>query len=571
LSINFYSPSTRAAGSDLAISISPLGLVELADEEFQVHGPRLNRYAASWSFYLGHHHAFRREPGEPHMTFNYVRALTDFGINFALGRGVTFQSAKEYAHIVPALLNRIWETDNNKQEILNEIGQQGAVSGDMFVKVAYEPAWTDPAGNFHPGRVRILPLNSSFVFPEWHPHDRERLLRVKIKYKFWGTNLEGTRQVYTYTEILTDSVIEEYINDDLIDQRPNPLGVIPIAYAPNISISGSPWGLSDSYDLIALNRAYNETAEEIQDIIAYHAAPVTIITGAKASNLERGARKVWGGLPKDAQVYNLENGVDLSGPLEFMQLLKTAMHEMAGVPETALGSFVPISNTSGVALSIMWEPATRRRDKKLINLSKLLRQINELALRTLFLNEPATLTYDPDTDGIIQPGQPYVIDPADPLVYRTECEWPDAMPTDKLIKLNEIQLMMALGLESKRGALKSLGVEFPDEKAQEIFEELVQDAKEQGALDIINAQIGAAIVETTGMNPDGTPPEQPNTTNPQSGSTNSIPAGPKPKSNGMSDELRKLIEGNGNQLKTELVTQAYGTKLPQRRNPDTDY
>ncbi|WP_344585738.1 phage portal protein [Nonomuraea roseoviolacea] len=572
MSINFYSPSTRAAGSDLAISISPLGLVELADEEFQIHGPRLNRYASSWAFYLGHHHAYRREPGEARMTFNYVRGLTDFGINFALGRGVTFQSAKEYAHIVPALLNRVWETDNNKPEVLHEIGQQGGVSGDMFVKIAYENAWTDSANNFHPGRVRILPINSSFVFPEWHPHDRERLLRVKIKYKFWGTNLEGTRQVFTYTEVLTDSWIEEYINDDLIDQRPNPLGIIPIAYAPNISVSGSPWGLSDSHDLIALNRQYNEVAEEVADIIAYHAAPVTIITGAKASNLEKGAKKVWGGLPKDAQVFNLENGVDLTGPLNFMQLLKTAMHEMAGVPETALGSFVPISNTSGVSLAIMWEPATRKRDRKLVNLTRLLRQVNELVLRTLFMNEPETLYYDPDTDGIIQPGQPAVIDPADPLVYRTECEWPDAMPTDKLIKLNEIQVMMALGLESKRGALKSLGVEFPDEKAQEIFEELVKDAKEQGALDIINAQIGAAIVETTGMNPDGTPPEQPKTsTSPASGSTNSNPpAGPKPKSGGMSGELKSLIDATGNQIKSELVTQAYGTKLPQRRNPDTD-
>jgi hypothetical protein len=45
MSIDFTSPSMRAAGSDLTIAISPLGLVELSDEEFEVHGPRLNRYA----------------------------------------------------------------------------------------------------------------------------------------------------------------------------------------------------------------------------------------------------------------------------------------------------------------------------------------------------------------------------------------------------------------------------------------------------------------------------------------------------------------------------------------------
>lgn len=51
----FMSASMRAAGSDLTIAISPLGLIELSDEEFEVHGPRLTRYAQNWAFYLGHH------------------------------------------------------------------------------------------------------------------------------------------------------------------------------------------------------------------------------------------------------------------------------------------------------------------------------------------------------------------------------------------------------------------------------------------------------------------------------------------------------------------------------------
>lgn len=52
-SIDFAPASYRAASSDLTISISPLGLVELADEEFEVHGPRLNRYSLNWAMYLG--------------------------------------------------------------------------------------------------------------------------------------------------------------------------------------------------------------------------------------------------------------------------------------------------------------------------------------------------------------------------------------------------------------------------------------------------------------------------------------------------------------------------------------
>lgn len=49
--IDFWSASHRASSSDLTVSVSPLGLVELADEEFEVHGPRLNRYSSAWAWY----------------------------------------------------------------------------------------------------------------------------------------------------------------------------------------------------------------------------------------------------------------------------------------------------------------------------------------------------------------------------------------------------------------------------------------------------------------------------------------------------------------------------------------
>jgi hypothetical protein len=115
-------------------------LVELADEEFEVHGPRLNRYAQNWAYYLGHHWAYRREAGEAQVTFNYVKALADFINIFTFGKSVDFRTPKETEAIVPALLKRVWEIDNSKDAVLWEMGNQGGVSGDCFVKVAYEPA-----------------------------------------------------------------------------------------------------------------------------------------------------------------------------------------------------------------------------------------------------------------------------------------------------------------------------------------------------------------------------------------------------------------------------------------------
>jgi hypothetical protein len=506
MGIAFYPPSYRAAASDLTIAISPLGLVELADEEFEIHGPRLNRYANNWAWFLGHHWAYRREIGEPQLVFNWVRAFSDFLVNFSFGKGIFFTSPEATQAITPYLLKQVWEIHNNKHALLNEIGQQGSVSGDVFVKVAYEPPYVDMANLPHEGRIRILPLNPAFCFPEWHPHDRTRMIRFKLKYKFWGTAMDGTRQVMTYVELITDDQIEEYINDELIDQRPNQLGEIPVAYCPNYAVSSSPWGLSDIQELIPLNREYNEKATEISDIINYHVAPVTVITGAKASNLEKGPRKIWAIGSDKAKVTNLELETNFTGPLGYMELLKQAMHEMTGVPATALGTLQPISNTSGVALALQYQPLMLKHDRKKTQYIPLFQRINELVIKHAFLFEPGLTVYNPALSSIrLMPDQIPQLDPLDPVSYRSIVEWTSPMPMDTLITINEVQAKMAMNLESRKGALRELGEQFPDQKMREIFEEMIEDAKEQGALDLIRSQLGAFNMAATGMTPDGQP------------------------------------------------------------------
>ena len=440
--IDFWSPSYRASSSDLTVAISPLGLVELADEEFEVHGPRLNRYSTCWAWYLGHHWSYRREMGEQNITLNYIRTMSDYITNFCFGKGIQWKVPEQNAAIIPQLLHKVWEQDNSKHYVLWEMGQLASVTGDCFVKVAYEEPYEDTAGMYHEGRTRIIPLNPSHCFPEYHPHDRDRILRFKLKYRFWGTSPEGTRQVYTFTEILTDDSIEQYINDELIDQYQNPLGIIPIVHIPNMTISSSPWGQSDIWDIIPLNRELNEKMTEVSDIINYHAAPVTIITGTKASQLERGPKKVWAGLPKDANVFNLESRGEMSGALEYVNFIKRTMHEITGVPETALGQMQPISNTSGVALAIQYQPMMNRYSMKKIHFTKGLERVNEIIIRTAAIFEPWLLTYDPSKASEPERDQLPQLDPADPLTYQTTIHWPEPLPIDVLIKLNEVQAKM---------------------------------------------------------------------------------------------------------------------------------
>lgn len=826
---------------------------------------------------------------------NYVRAMSDYITNFCFGKGVQFKCPEQNSAIIPHLLHKVWETHNNKHHVLWEMGQLASVTGDCFVKIAYEPPYQDGLGIVNEGRIRIIPINPAHSFPEYHPHDRDRLLRFKLKYRFWGcvdtdtealtregwkrydelnigddilvldsdtdeitwkpvaavnvydydghmvawdnhidamstpnhrwlaerqhgrgettryereivrtefdiegdsavakmrkgsrilvgggtplafsdqpkfsdefvetlawfvcegnwhrnqqnylsarlaqsatrypdklsnlrrlaswweseggtfsegkqkpngvvefylgkgvaqalhgvvgddkqipawfltsltyaqaerfyeamidadgcrthgtkestrwtqldagrkdsfqmlcamlgkrtaqtscgekvqvyksrsidsrsttngarrvyledgkiwcptveggiwfarrngstywtgnTSPEGTRQVYTFTEILTDDLIEQYVNDELVDQYPNTLGRIPIVHIPNSSISSSPWGQSDIWDIIALNRELNEKMTDVSDIINYHAAPVTIITGAKASQLERGPKKVWAGLPKDAQVFNLESRGEMAGALEYIQFLKRTMHEITGVPENALGQTQPISNTSGVALAIQYQPIMNRYHMKRIHFTKGLEVINELIIRTAVVFMPEWLMYNPAIAEAPEPDQATQLDPADPLTYRTEIHWPDPLPVDVLIKLNEVQAKMAIGLESKKGALRILGEEFPNEKMAEIFEELRDDMLDQGALDMLRAQINQAVMMATGMipGPDGTADVA------SAGGANVTTA-----SDGGGPLPGTQVSDMGAGMVNNLVAKAYGARLAQRRVPDEE-
>lgn len=477
------------------------------------------------------------------------------------------------------MLDRVWKVDNDAPTVLWELAQTGSVCGDVFCKVAYEDAWTDPAGNEHAGRVRILPLNPSFCFPEWHPHDRSRMLRFKLKYRFWGTTLEGTRQVFTYTELITDNWFEEYINDELITSVKNPLGEIPIVHIPNRLISSSPWGMPDIADVIPLNRQYNETATALADIINYHAAPTTVIVGAKASQLEKSARKVWAGLPEKAQVYNLEMASDATLAQAFLDRIKQAMHEMTGVPANALGEEQAVSNTSGVALQIQYQPMMMVFQQKTATYGKGLARINELVLKSLALKEPEVFAYDPTEGPPLKDGQLSLLDRRDPNTYRTLAKFASPLPIDRLIKINEIMSMMQLGLESKRGALKELGIENPDEKLLELTVELIQDAKDQGALDLLNAEIadvimlttisgGAAAADGTGASgPGGNVasaggPSVNTATGPSATPTDNASAAPLPGAGVKTPEQDELFN--------QLTTLAGGTKLPQRRMPNSN-
>jgi hypothetical protein len=276
-------------------------------------------------------------------------------------------------------------------------------------------------------------------------------------------------------------------------------------------------------------------------------------------------------------VFNLEGGASgIDGALKYLELLKRSMHEMMNIPETALGQVQPISNTSGVALSIQFQPLMNRYSQKVAQYGIGIEKINELILLNLAVKEPETFVYNPDEDGPIKPEQLVKLDINDPLTYQNHVQFPSPLPLDKLIVLNEIQTKLGMGLESKEGALRTLGEEFPEEKLQEIRSELRDDALSDGAMTLLKTQIQKEIQDLTGMIPgpggEGAIPLQPTVLGDGDVLGDQVDGAPTPENieNPANQEGAMAANMQESELRNRLVTEAYGTKIPQRRAVDRD-
>jgi hypothetical protein len=215
-----------------------------------------------------------------------------------------------------------------------------------------------------------------------------------------------------------------------------------------------------------------------------------------------------------------------------------------------------------------------RWSQKSSQYGKGLEKINHLIILNLAIKEPETMVYNPEEDGPIKPGQLPQLDPNDSITYANYVHFEPPLPLDKIVMLNELQQKMSMGLESKEGALRALGEEFPEEKLQEIRVELIEDAKSEGALNLVRAQISKQLMDLTGMmvGPDGTAtPMDPL----MMGNGDVMGDGQLgPQGSGVAAEAdqavaQEQLQGE-DEIRNSLVAGAYGTQIPARRAVDKD-
>ena len=456
-------------------------LVGLQGELDNKQVDRLRKIKLAWNFYEGYHWEEMPEQDTPEITVNYCRAFVDKFVSFELGKAFSVATSKlmegkkitKDGRTVFEYLEDVWE-DNNQYLFTTEMGQMKSITGDAWVQVRYfEPEELDDPFNEYPdGRIKLLLMPTSVVFPEYDPHQRGVLTKVTIMYtyeKIVKTPILGkTRKEQTlYKQIWTKEECAIIDGNNEPEVIPNRYKAIPFVQIKNLVVAGRNEGRGDLEDLIPLNTEYNMKESNVSEIIDYHAAPVTVVYGAKIGNLEKGANKMWGGLSKEARVENLELKSDLGASSNYINNLKVAMCEVGGIPETVLGGSQSISNTSGVALQYINLPLIEKTRLKRTSTEDGLERLNKLIL-------------------LVSVFEGLIIKPDD--VPTRDFFWntvsiPDTLPKDMLLELQQIQQEMKMGLESRRNAMKRIGKENIEELIKEIDEDREKNPTIYGAKD----------------------------------------------------------------------------------------
>ena len=458
---------------------------------------RLERIREAWNFYEGYHWEGIDDEDSPQVTFNYCRAFVNKYVSFELGDGIQIETSEGLVNISITngdtkidttsdadgdgvitegelngvhlkektqfdFLEQVWK-DNDRDTFIEEMGQTKSITGEAWVKVQYESPedLEDPFEKYPNGRIRLTCVPTQYVFPEFDQHDTKKLNSLLIMYPIerreeTGILFNRTRiKTIVYKEYWTRDTITVFEDGDEIDKMDNPYGFIPFVQIKNLSISGRTRGLSDLDDLIPLNIEYNMKKSDCSEIIDYHSAPITLVYGARIGNLEKGANKVWGGLPKDSKVENLSLTGDLLASNNYISDLKTSMCEIGAIPEPTLGGATAISNTSGVALHYMNAPLIDKTKIKR-NLTKAgIEKVNEyilfIALFHGLINKPQEVSMSE--------------------FVKNTVTIPDTLPKDTLLELQQIQQEMTMGIECRHGAMKRLGREDIQNKLDEIDRE----------------------------------------------------------------------------------------------------
>jgi len=412
---------------------------------------RIRGYRSLLDFYHSIQWEGREKWGEKRLTFNYARVVIDkvtsylmSGVGFSVEPVEATTVAEETARRARAALRRVRE-ENCVAQLDFETEIDCAILGDACYKVT----WDESVGD-----VRITAPDVQGIYTWRFGDDNSRIWKVASRYTLTAEEVEllyrskPARKETIVTELWTDRDFELWLDEGLIERKPNPYGFIPFVIYPNIREPKKPWGVSDLLSVMEPQREFNRAMSQLSKILELSGNPIAVLENVEQSEdiaVRPGA--VWN-IPEDAKAYLLDllQGGGLKLHIDYINLLYRTLHDVSESPRAAFGGTE--RDLSGVALEIELQPLLQKvRRKRAIRAAAYNRR-SRMILRLLekYRNQ--------DFSGC-----------------RPEVVWGPLLPRDIDKLVGNEQVLVQGGIHSRRRAMDELGVADPEAEFSRWLEE----------------------------------------------------------------------------------------------------
>lgn len=415
---------------------------------------RLAAYKLGVDFYNGKQYQMEYEDGERKPVFNYCQMIVDKSVDFFVAKGFNLR-ATEGNEAVAEAMDCVWRA-NDKAAIFRKLAATASMMGDAFLYITIDDK--DPADpkKLLPKdkwKITLTTIDPFFVFPVFSTVDQSKIIACMIQFP---TSRNERGEVTYKTYYFTEKTIQVYQGGEKVEEKDNIFGLVPLIHFPNYADPVKVWGMSDLRAIIPLNEEYNTTANSVRKIIKYHAEPTTVIFGARASKLEKGAKKVWSGLPVDAKVENLAFTADLSATYKYMDLIENKILKIGQIPSVAFQTDVSTSHTSGLSIRMAYQPLVDKSERK------------RVAFTTGFKSATAVIAKAFEVLGI------NLADLADnvPEMLNVVPEFTDPLPFDEVAQLDADTKKIALKVTSSAALVRKYN---PGEDLKRVTLEILAD------------------------------------------------------------------------------------------------
>ncbi len=441
---------------------------------------RFRGYKELLDFYNGQHWAGRAVRGEKRLTFNYAKVFIDkvtsylmSGLNFAVEPVEDSEEAKQRAQRAEQALYQTYE-QNNLEQLDFDTEIDCAVLGDACYKVIWDAEVR---------RVRVTTPDIQGIYAWWLGDDISRVWRVASKYSLSAEETELLYRVKpkgktaSIVEVWTDAEFELYLDNTLVEKKPNPYGFIPFVIYPNLREPKKFWGISDLPQIIQSQRELNRAMSQLSRILELSGNPIAVLENVEESEdiaVRPGA--VWN-IPEEAKAYLLDllqgGGVGLH--IDYINLLYRTLHDISESPRAAFGGTE--RDLSGIALEIELQPLLQKVRRKRLVRSTAYNRRNELILKLIE-------KYQGEHFGN----------------NHLRVVWAPVLPKDLTRLVANEQVLVQTGIHSRRRAMDEIGVVNPELEFSRWLEEretILKMNKELNARST-RAERGRALAAETG-------------------------------------------------------------------------